>query len=352
GGDVLEKVHQLDTIVFDKTGTLTVGHPSVTDCIPLTQISPQRLLQLAATVESGTNHPLSIAILDAAQAQELELLKADNFQTEAGRGVSATVAGKSLLLGNEQWLKEQGIDFNGSKTWTDTGKTLVYLGFEGEVQGIIALKDNLRPDAQETVTRLQEKGLEVILVSGDRLNVVQTIAQQLGITKVFAEVRPQDKATIIERLQQKSEPWGLGVANGEKEVNSSSPSFPRKVAMIGDGINDAPALAQADLGISLQGATEVALETADIVLMGNHLLDVIQAIDLSLSTFTKIRQNLLWALGYNILVLPIAAGILLPSFGLILSPALAGALMACSSITVVTNSLLLRRQFSSRPEIR
>ncbi|ACK65606.1 heavy metal translocating P-type ATPase [Rippkaea orientalis PCC 8801] len=334
GGDVLEKVHQLDAIVFDKTGTLTVGHPTVTDCIPLTQISPQRLLQWAATVESGTNHPLALAILEAAQTQNLPLLKADNFYTEAGRGVRAMVEGESVLLGNEDWLKEQGIRVEGTDPLTDVSKTLVYLAVDGELQGLLALKDNLRPDAQETVTRLQERGLEVILVTGDRLSVAQAIAQQLGITQVFAQVRPQQKASLIEHLQ-----------HGNSKTLPSSHTPPRKVAMIGDGINDAPALAQADLGISLQGATEVALETADIVLMGTRLLDVVQAIDLSLATFYKIRQNLLWALGYNTLAIPVAAGLLLPTFSLVLSPALAGALMACSSITVVTNSLLLRRQF-------
>ncbi len=338
GGDVLEKVHQLDAIVFDKTGTLTIGHPTVTHCIPLTQISPQRLLQLAATVESGTNHPLAIAILEAAQQQELPLLKADNFQTEAGLGVSATVEGKSVLLGNEDWLQQRGIRLNPEQELIEGCKTLVYVVVDQEVQGMIALEDTLRPDAQETITRLQDQGLEVMLVTGDRQNVAESIAQQLGISQVFAQVRPSEKARIIQSLQQH-----------KADVSSLSSPNPisRKVAMIGDGINDAPALAQADLGISLQGATEVALETADIVLMGTRLLGVVQAIELSLATFNKIRQNLFWALGYNVFAIPIAAGILLPTLGFVLSPALAGALMACSSITVVTNSLLLRRQFPS-----
>jgi P-type Cu2+ transporter len=343
GGDVLEKVHQLDTIVFDKTGTLTLGCPRVTDCIPLTPISPQRLLQLAATIESGTNHPLAIAILEEAQRQKLPFLKAEHFQTQAGLGVSAIVEGKSVFLGHKDWLKEQGITLNEGQALIKEDKTLVYVVLEKEVQGVIVLEDTLRPDAKETITRLQEKGLEVILVTGDRQIVAESIAQQLGINQVFAQVLPAEKATIIHFLQQQKT---------KAQMSSLLASHPRfkKVAMVGDGINDAPALAQADLGVSLQGATEVALDTADIVLMGTHLLSVVQAIDLSLATFNKIRQNLFWALGYNLLAIPIAAGILLPTLGVSVNPALAGGLMACSSITVVTNSLLLRRQFPNQSD--
>lgn len=343
GGDVLEKVHQLDTIVFDKTGTLTFGCPKVTDCIPLTPISPQRLLQLAATIESGTNHPLATAILEEAQRQKLLLLKAEHFQTQAGLGVSAIVEGKSVLLGHKDWLKEQGIILNEEQALIKEDKTLVYVVLEKEVQGVIVLEDTLRPDAKETITRLQEKGLEVILLTGDRQIVAESIAQQLGINQVFAQVRPNEKATIIHSLQQQK------TKDKMSSFLVSHPGF-KKVAMVGDGINDAPALAQADLGVSLQGATEVALDTADIVLMGTHLLSVVQAIDLSLATFNKIRQNLFWALGYNVLAIPIAAGILLPTIGVSVSPALAGGLMACSSITVVTNSLLLRRQFPNQSD--
>ena len=341
GGDVLEKVHQLDVIVFDKTGTLTLGRPRVTDCIPLTKISPQKLLQLAATVESGTNHPLAIAILEEAQRQKLLLLKAEYFQTQTGLGVSAIVEGKLVLLGHEDWLKEQGITFNEEQVLIEEDKTLVYVVLDKEVQGMIALKDTLRPDAEETIIRLQKKGLEVILLTGDRRIVAESIAQQLGINQVFAQVRPAEKAAIIKSIQQQK-------AKSRTSPPLASHPGSQKVAMIGDGINDAPALAQADLGVSLQGATEVALDTADIVLMGTHLLSVVQAIDLSVATFNKVRQNLFWALGYNVLAIPIAAGILLPTLGFSISPALAGGLMACSSITVVTNSLLLRRQFPNQ----
>ncbi|MDJ0658443.1 MAG: heavy metal translocating P-type ATPase [Crocosphaera sp.] len=327
GGDVLEKVHQLEGVIFDKTGTLTVGHPTVTDYLAFGQISSQSLLQLAATVESGSNHPLGLAILEKAQQEGLPLLSAQDFHTEAGSGVQATVEGQTVWLGNERWLQEKGLTLeNDHQTLTNPlsqgGKTVVYLGVEGSIKGVLALKDEIRPDAQTTVSELQKRGLEVILLTGDHPQVAQSIANQLGITQVFAEIRPSGKAAMVEKLQKL-----------------------KKVAMVGDGINDAPALAQANLGISLQGSTQVAMETADIVLMSDRLWDVITAMDLSLATFRKIRQNLMWALGYNTLAVPIAAGILLPRFGFILSPALAAGFMAFSSVTVVTNSLLLRYQF-------
>ncbi len=327
GGDVLEKVHQLEGVIFDKTGTLTVGHPTVTDYFTFDGMNPQSLLQLAATVESGANHPLGLAILEKAEQEGFSLLQAEDFQTEAGSGVQAIVEGKTVWLGNEGWLKEKGLmvekdQKNRIDELTQAGKTVVYLGVEGSIKGVLALKDNLRPDAKKTVSELQKRGLEVILLTGDHPQVAQTIATQLGIDQVFAEIPPSGKAAMVEELQKS-----------------------KTVAMVGDGINDAPALAQANLGISLQGSTQVAMETADIVLMSDRLADVITAMDLSLGTFRKIRQNLMWALGYNTLAIPIAAGILLPSFGVILSPALAAGLMAFSSVTVVTNSLLLRYQF-------
>ncbi len=339
GGDVLEKVHQLDVIAFDKTGTLTVGHPSVTDCIPLKEIESNRLLQLAATVENGTNHPLALAILEACKGRELPLLRAEAYYTEAGLGVCALVEGQTVLIGNEDWLGDRGVVLPAStvdraQSLSQSGKTVVYVAVEGQVQGIIALQDTLRPDAQETVNRLQSLGMAVILITGDRPQVADAIAQQLGIKQVFAQVRPNHKAEIIKMLQ---------AGQGEKTIDFNPKS--KIVAMVGDGINDAPALAQSDIGISLQGATGVALETADIVLVRARLSDVVAALDLSLATFHKIRQNLFWALGYNTVAIPIAAGLLLPSCNIVLSPALAGALMAFSSVTVVTNSLLLRRQF-------
>jgi Cu2+-exporting ATPase len=380
GGDILEKVHQLDAIVFDKTGTLTIGHPTVTDCIPLTDINEDHLLQLAATVESGTNHPLATAIIEEAQKRELPFLEAKDFYTEAGLGISAIVATEEILLGNEAWMSDRGVAIDEAaqmraRSLAEEGKTVVYLAIAGKAAGIIALQDPLRSDAKETVERLQRLGLQVILVTGDRADVAGAIAKQVGITQVFASVRPQQKAEIIKSLQMGEEEcgecretWGTRrqgalekqsfhqMTNDKGEAAAASGTCVQRnggqltnpkskiVAMIGDGINDAPALAQADIGISLHGGTDVAIETAGIVLMRERLLDVVEAIQLSLATFNKIRQNLFWALGYNTLAIPVAAGVLLPGFGLLLSPALAGALMAFSSVTVVTNSLLLRRQ--------
>jgi P-type Cu2+ transporter len=348
GGDILEKVHQLKAIVFDKTGTLTIGHPLVTDCITIAEpetssmvskareIEENRLLQIAASIERGTNHPLATAIIEAAQKRELTFLEATNFHTEAGLGISAVIDDEELLLGNETWLEQHKIVIEEtiqvrSRALSQAGKTVVYLAIAGKIAGAIALQDPLRPDAQKTVKSLQKLGLQTILVTGDRAEVANAIAEQVGITEVFSSIRPNEKAEIIKALQAES-------------TLSKHPT-PQLIAMVGDGINDAPALAQADIGISLQGGTEVALETADIVLMKERLFDVVEAIRLSLATFNKIRQNLFWALGYNTFALPMAAGILLPRFGLLLSPALAAAFMAFSSVTVVTNSLLLRRQF-------
>ena len=333
GGNILERVHQLDTVVFDKTGTLTVGRPTVTDCLPLTDISPERLLQLAASTERGTNHPLATAIVEAAQAQGLPLLQAQDFWTEPGLGVSALVEGERVWIGNARWLEQQGIALPaGSKAQElAASKTVVYVAVAEEV-GLIALEDSLRSDAKEAVLRLQAMGLEVALLTGDQPVVARAIAAQLGITEVFAAVSPNQKAEIIKSLQG----WD------QKDRDCQ----PKVVAMVGDGINDAPALAQADVGISLHGGTDVAIETAGIVLMRERLLDVVESIELSLATFDKIRQNLFWALGYNTFTVPVAAGILLPSFGVVLSPAAAAAFMASSSVLVVTNSLLLRRQFN------
>lgn len=335
GGDVLEAVHHLDTLVFDKTGTLTLGHPSVTDLIPRPPSGADRLLQLAAAVEAGTNHPLGAAIVEAARERDLPWLSARDFQTEPGLGAAAAVEGQPVLVGSSAWLLERGVDLEGAEGQADSlaraGKTAVYVALAGQWVGTIALEDRLRPEAKETVGRLQASGLPVVLLTGDRPEVARAIAGQLGISQVFARVRPEEKVAILQSLQ-----------GGEGE-----PPQRRTIAMVGDGINDAPALAQADIGISLQGATEVAIEAAGIVLMGDRLSGVVEAIQLSRLTFHKIQQNLFWALGYNLLAIPIAGGVLLPGFGIALSPAIAAAFMACSSVLVVTNSLLLRRRFAS-----
>jgi len=338
GGDILERVHQLDTVVFDKTGTLTSGQPTLSDCLPISESgnfdSPQStqnsLIQLAATVESGTSHPLAEAIITAAQQQQLPILEAQDFHTEPGLGISALVENRRVLLGNADWLNQQSVTISDMaqrqvQALAEAGKTVVYVAAQGVLIGVIAVSDVLRPDASETVKRLKDMGLRVMLLTGDQPAAAAVVAQQLSIEPdhVIAGVRPDGKAEAIAQLQ----------AQG------------RRVAMVGDGINDSPALAQADVGISLQGGTDVAVETAGIILMRGRLMDVVESIELSRATFNKIRQNLFWAFSYNTVGIPAAAGMLLPAFGIILNPAAAGALMACSSVSVVTNSLLLRRAF-------
>lgn len=346
GGDILERVHQLDTVVFDKTGTLTSGQPTVTDCLPVLEaglidsfesdaVHPisTKLLQLAAAAESGTSHPLALAICTAAHEQQLPMLKAQDFYTEAGLGISALVENRRVLLGNADWLTKQGVAISNVaqaevQGLTDDGKTVVYLAVDGRLVGVIAVTDIPRPDAKETVERLKAMGFRVMLLTGDQPDSAKAVAQQLLIDPkdVIAGVRPDGKASAIAQLQ----------AEG------------RRVAMVGDGINDSPALAQADVGISLHAGTDVAVETAGIILMRDRLLDVVESIKLSQATFNKIRQNLFWAFGYNALGIPAACGVLLPGFGIVLNPAAAGALMAFSSVSVVTNSLLLRRAFKAR----
>ncbi len=331
GGDILEQVHKLDTVVFDKTGTLTSGQPQVTDCIPLADLTSEELLQLAASVENGSNHPLAEAIMTAARAKDLLFLATKDFNTAIGQGISAVVTDKKVLLGNQQWLTTHKITVSEhhdlkAQFIAQSGKTVIYLAIDGVLKGLIAIEDSLRPDALETISQLQTLGLNTVLLTGDRSEVAQGIAQQLNITQFFAEVKPEDKAKVIGSLQQQGQ----------------------IVAMVGDGINDAPALAQADVGISLQGSTDVAIATADIVLMQNKLADVIESIELSRATVNKIKQNLVWALAYNVFAIPIAAGILLPRYDLLLSPGLAALAMASSSLIVVTNSLLLNFNFATK----
>ena len=343
GGDVLEQVHQLDTVVFDKTGTLTTGHPKVTDCwltdANHTALTAEGLLQIAATAESGVRHPLSQAIQQQAIAQGLPLLSAHSFEVQPGLGVAAQVEGQPVLLGNFDCLTQQGIQISESVQgqaleWAAAGKSLVYVAIAGTLAGVLAITDTLKPDAEATVACLRSMGLHIIVITGDQREAATAILRPLNLPPemVLAGIKPVEKAAAIAQLQ----------AQG------------RKVAMVGDGSNDAPALAQADVGIALQSGTDVAVETAQIVLMrsglhpeeGSHLSDVVEAIRLSRATFRKIQQNLFWAFAYNTLGIPVAAGALLPAFGILLSPAAAGAVMAFSSVSVVTNSLLLRHTFS------
>lgn len=326
GGDVLERVQKIDTVAFDKTGTLTAGCPTVTDIIPARREA--EILQLAASLEATTTHPLAIAIREAAAERELVLLSVTDGTTLPGCGISGSIAGKSVILGNANWLESQQVEIpsifsTSAHNLATQGKTVVYLAVEGEVIGSIAVEDPLREDAISTIEKLQEMGLEVKILTGDSTEAARAIAKKLGIAEdsAIARVRPEGKADAIAKLQEEG----------------------RSIAMVGDGINDAPALTQADLGIALGTGTDVAIEAADIVLMQPQLSGVLESIQLSRRTVRKIRQNLWWAVGYNLLAIPLAAGWLsIFQTGVVLSPAGAGALMALSSVSVVTNSLLLR----------
>ncbi|MDY7013257.1 MAG: heavy metal translocating P-type ATPase [Cyanobacteriota bacterium] len=348
GGDILERVRHLDTLIFDKTGTLTRGRPTVSDCRPVGSWAADSLIQLAAAAECGTTHPLATALVEEAKARGLTLPTASDFNTEIGGGISASVGGRPVWVGSIEWLQERGAACDRDTTaWVsslaEAGKTSVCVAVEGQYAGLIALEDPLRPDARATVQRLQQMGLEVILLTGDRQEVAAAIAARVGIDRVFARVRPDRKAEIVGALQR-----------GDLENEKNRPLSPRIVGMVGDGINDAPALAQADIGLALCGGTDAAKEAAGIVLMGAtadvgdiRLFEVVEAIQLSLATLNKIQQNLGWALGYNLIAIPIAAGVLLPGFGILLTPAVAGAMMALSSVGVVSNSLLLRRTLNA-----
>ena len=348
GGDILEATQNIDTLVFDKTGTLTTGSPQVVDCIPLAAgLSEDDLLQIAATVESGTRHPLAFAIQQAAQQKQLSLLEADNFQTRAGLGASAVIrsadsahepssdagAHQMVALGNRAWLAENNCSIDASadevaKDIAKAGKTPVFITREGQLVGLMGIADKLRPEAAEVLAKLSSMGIAIQILSGDSPAAVSAIAQQLGLDpgQVQAEVKPEEKLNAIAALQ----------AAGHK------------VGLVGDGINDAPALAKADVGIALNSSSEVAIETADIILINDDLADVLAAINLSQATLSKIRQNLIWAFSYNLICIPLAAGAFLPTFEISLNPGFAGGLMALSSIAVVLNSLSLKWQEGSR----
>jgi Cu+-exporting ATPase len=336
----LELLHRVRTIVLDKTGTLTRGRPEVTDVLPRDGTPAAELLALAATVERSSEHPLGEAILARAAAEGAPMAAADGFEALPGHGVSARVAGHAVLLGHARLLGERGIALDGlgkeAERLEAEGKTAVFVAVDGEVRGLIAVADVLRPEAAAAVAAVRRLGLEVVMLTGDTRRTARAIARQAGVEQVLAEIPPSDKAAEVARLR----------AEG------------RLVAMVGDGINDAPALAQADVGIAMGSGTDVALEAADVTLLSGDLRSLVTAIELSRATLRIIRQNLGWAFGYNVLLLPVAAGVLYPAFGAggvpaalrpvlgeagLLSPILAGAAMALSSVSVVTNSLRLKR---------
>jgi len=323
-GQALETAHQLDVIVLDKTGTITKGEPSVTDVIAPGGDGAE-LLRLAASVERGSEHSLGEAIVGAARDRGLDLADPTEFQALPGRGVEATVAGRRVLLGNRRLMDERKLDLGrlgeSAERLADDGKTPMFVAVDGAVHGIVAVADTVKSDSAQAVAALHRLGLEVAMLTGDNQRTARAIARQVGVDRVLAEVLPEAKAEQIRTLQ------GEG----------------KRVAMVGDGINDAPALAQADIGIAMGTGTDVAIEAADITLVKGSLRGVVTAVQLSRATMRNIKQNLFGAFVYNALGLPVAAGILYPAFGVLLSPLIAAAAMAFSSVTVVTNANRLRR---------
>jgi len=325
GGEALETAHKINTIVLDKTGTITEGKPTVTDVLTTAGTQAEDLLRLAAAAEKGSEHPLGQAIVASAQAQGLELLKVDHFDSLTGRGIEARITGQIVLAGNRKLMDERGISLAALEAASDRlageGKTPMYVAVDGRLAGIIAVADVVKASSGAAIAALHKMGIEVAMITGDNKKTAAAIARQVGIDRVLADVLPQDKASEVKMLQ----------------------SGGRKVAMVGDGINDAPALAQADIGIAIGSGTDVAMESADIVLMRSDLMDVPTAIDLSKKTIRNIKQNLFWAFGYNVVGIPIAAGLLYLFGGPLLNPIFAAAAMSLSSVSVVTNALRLKR---------
>jgi len=324
GGEALEKACTVDTVVLDKTGTITQGQPAVTDIHAVAPFTKDELLQFAAVVERGSEHPLGEAIVRAAQERKLPLADANGFKAITGLGVEADVQGKRVLVGNAKLLVDHGVEVESLKTIADdfrsTGKTAMFVAVDGKPAGVLAVADPIKPESNEAVDALRKLGLRVVMLTGDGKQTADAVARQVGIEEVHAEVLPDGKVNVIRELQQQG----------------------RKVAMVGDGINDAPALAQADVGIAIGTGTDVAIEASDLTLIRGDLRGVITALSLSRATLTTIKQNLFWAFIYNVIGIPIAAGVLFPITGWMLSPMIASAAMSFSSVSVVLNSLRLR----------
>jgi len=324
GGESLETAHKLNTIVLDKTGTITRGQPSLTDVLAAGDMSESELLRLAASAEKGSEHPLGAAIVSAAESQGTALSDVSNFNAIAGHGLEAEIDGRRLLLGNLKLMRDRQIMLEGfderASLLSAEGKTPMYVSVDGKFAGIIAVADEIKPESKEAVRAMQRLGIEVVMMTGDNQRTADAVARQVGITRVLAEVLPEGKADEIKRLQSER----------------------RTVGMVGDGINDAPALAQADVGIAIGTGTDVAIEASDITLIRGDLRGVVTAIALSKQTIRIVKQNLFWAFIYNIIGIPVAAGLLYPFTGWLLSPVIASAAMSLSSVSVVTNSLRLR----------
>lgn len=324
-GVALEGAHKINTVVFDKTGTITQGEPEVTDIIVANEhLDEEYLLQLAASCEKGSEHPLGVAIVRAAQKRGLDLFDIESFEAITGKGITATVNEVPIYIGNRRLMDEVGVDLtiiSDVDMLAESGKTPMFVAASGELVGVIAVADVVKVSSKAAINKLQRMGIDVAMLTGDNTKTALAIANQVGITKVLSEILPGSKAEEVKRLQ------------GEGKL----------VAMVGDGINDAPALVQADIGVAIGSGTDVAVESADIVLMRSDLLDVATAIELSQKTITNIKQNLFWAFVYNIICIPIAAGVLHIFGGPLLNPMFAAGAMAFSSVSVLSNALRLRK---------
>ena len=324
GGEALETTYKIDTIVFDKTGTITEGKPKVTDII-CQGIKEEEVLALAASAEKGSEHPLGEAIVKEAEDKNLELKKIEDFKAVPGHGIEVTIEGKDILLGNKKLMIENNIDIESLHAESDKlaakGKTPMYIAINNKLSGIIAVADTVKENSKAAIEELKKMNVKVAMITGDNKKTAEAIAKSVGIDMVLAEVLPEDKANEVKKLQEKN----------------------RKVAMVGDGINDAPALVQADVGIAIGSGTDVAIESADIVLMKSDLKDVVTAIRLSKATIKNIKENLFWAFGYNVLGIPVAMGVLQIFGGPLLNPMIAAAAMSFSSVSVLLNALRLKR---------
>ena len=323
----LEIAHKVKTIIFDKTGTLTEGEPKVTDVVAYVGFTEQDILRYEASLEVGSAHPLAKAIIEETELRKaMPLEPIEKFQSIAGHGIKALIKGKQVFAGKEKLMLDNGIDIFSAKgdisRLTREGKTLSLLAVDGKLAGIIAAADKVKPTAKMAVENLKKMGIESIMLTGDNELTGRAIAKQVGITRVLAEVLPDEKEAEVRKIQ----------AEG------------KVVAMVGDGINDAPALAAADIGIAMGTGTDVAIEAADITLINKDLRSVASAILLSKKTMMTIKQNLFWAFGYNVVLIPVAMGVLYPFWGILLNPIFASVAMATSSISVVSNSLLLKRK--------
>ncbi|WP_348921096.1 heavy metal translocating P-type ATPase [Enterococcus rotai] len=323
-GDALETTHKIQTIVFDKTGTITEGKPKVTDIVTANDMSRDELLRLAASAEKGSEHPLGEAIVNGAEEKNLAFAQTEDFAAIPGHGIEVTIEGSRLLLGNKKLMDDRGISLGNlgftSDQLAEQGKTPMYIAKDGTIAGIIAVADTIKPNSIPAIKKLHQMGIEVAMITGDNKRTAQAIAKQVGIDRVLSEVLPEDKANEVMKLQKEG----------------------KKVAMVGDGINDAPALAQADIGIAIGSGTDVAMESADIVLMRSDLMDVPTAVELSKATIKNIKENLFWAFAYNTLGIPVAMGVLYLFGGPLLNPMIAGAAMSFSSVSVLLNALRLK----------